>query len=136
MATNKVASMPAWVAYGNAKLQDAARADFKKNAAKMGYPSKDEIGIVDQTTLDISQTLAAIPAAVSGYMHDEKRAFDLPAPDNKTAPATLKVAAIPEKTKTGVVMLGDKKGETYTSTVKAHEEVKVKSRNKDFKVSK
>ena len=84
MATDKLASVPAFVAYGNAKLQAAARADFKKNAAKMGYPGKDEIGIVDQTTLDISNTLAAIPETISGYMHDEKRAFALPAPDKKT----------------------------------------------------
>ena len=136
MATNKMSSLPAWVAYGNAQLQEAARAAFKKNAAKLGYPTKDEIGIVDTATLDISNTMAAIPAAISGYMHDEKRAFDLPAPDKKTAPATIKVVAVPEKTKTGTVMLGDKKGETYTSTVKAHDEVKVKSRNKDFKVTK
>lgn len=133
MATNKVASTPAWVAYGNAKLQEAARADFKKNAAKLGYPSKDEIGIVDTATLDLSNTLTAMSATISGYMHDEKRAFDLPAPDAKTAPATLKVVAIPKKTKTGTVMLGDKKGQKYTSTIDAHEEVKVKSRNKSFK---
>ena len=136
MATNKVASKPAWVAYSNEKLQNAARADFKKNAAKLGYPSKDEIGIVDESTLDISNTLAAIPETVSGYMHDEKRAFDLPAPDKKTAPATLKVVAVPKKTKTGTVQMGPNKGGTYTSTIAAHEEVKVKSRNKDFKSSK
>lgn len=136
MATNKVASIPAWVAYGNAQLQEAARADFKKNAAKMGYPSKDEIGIVDQTTLDISQTLAAIPGAVSGYMHDEKRAFALPAPDKKTTPATIKVVAVEQKTKEGVSTLGKNKGQPYKSVVKAHEEVKVSNNRKDFKSTK
>lgn len=136
MATNKVASKPAFIEYGNENLQAAARLDFKKNAAKLGYPSKDEISIVDNAKLDISNTLAAIPECISGYMHDEKRAFDLPAPDKKTAPATIKVVAVPKKTKTGTVMLGDKKGQTYTSTIDAHEEVKVKSRNKDFKSTK
>lgn len=136
MATNKVASKPAFIEYGNENLQVAARLDFKKNAAKLGYPSKDEISIVDNAKLDISNTLAAIPECISGYMHDEKRAFDLPAPDKKTAPATIKVVAVPKKTKTGTVMLGDKKGQTYTSTIAAHEEVKVKSRNKDFKSTK
>jgi hypothetical protein len=133
MATNKVSSLPEWVQYSNARLQEAARADFKKNAAKLGYPSKDEISIVDNATLDISNTMSAIPGAISGYMHDQGRAFDLPAPDAKTAPATLKVVKVPKKTKTGKIMLGDKKGETYTSTIEAHEEVKVKSRNKGFK---
>lgn len=133
MATTKNSSLPNWVQYSNARLQEAARADFKKNAAKLGYPSKDEIGIVDNATLDISNTMSAIPGAISGYMHDEKRAFDLPAPDAKTAPATLKVVSVAKKTKKGTIMLGDRKGETYTSTVEAHEEVKVKSRNKTFK---
>lgn len=133
MATNKGASTPAWVQYGNAKLQEAARADFKKNAKKLGYPGASEIGIVDTATLDISNTLSAIPGAISGYMHDESRAFDLPAPDAKTAAASIKVVAVPKKTKTGTIMLGDKKGQTYTSTVAAHDEVKVKNRTKPFK---
>lgn len=133
MATSKPFSTPAWVQYGNAKLQDALRADFKKNAAKMGYPSKDEIGIVDETTLDATNTLSVIPATISGFMHDEGRSFDLPAPDEKTAAATLRVDAVEEKTKTGTIMLGDKKGQEYTSTIAAHEEIKVKNRTKPFK---
>ena len=133
MATTKGSSLPCWVQYGNARLQEAARADFKKNAAKLGYPSKDEIGIVDNATMDISNTLSAIPGAVSGYMHDEGRSFDLPAPDAKTAPVTLKVVSVAKKTKTGKIMLGDKKGETYTSTIAAHEEVRAKNRTKSFK---
>lgn len=136
MATNKVGSLPAWVQYSNDKLQEAARADFKKNAQKLGYPSKDEIGVVDSATLDISHTLSAIPGAISGYMHDEHRAFDLPAPDAKTAAASIKVVPVPKKTKTGTIMLGDKKGQKYTSTVKAHEEVRVKNRTKPFKDAK
>lgn len=137
MATNKVASKPAWVQYFNNKdnteLQNAFRADFKANAKKLGYPNKDEISVVDNAVLDMSHTAGVIGGAISGYMASTHRAFDLPAPNAKTAPATLKVAAIPEKTKTGTIMLGDKKGQSYTSTVKAHEEVKVKSHNKDFK---
>jgi len=138
MATNKVASTPAWVAYGNAKLQAAAKADFKKNIGKLGYPTKEEVagGIVDNATLDISNTLAAIPESISGYMHDEKRAFALPAPDKKTAPATIKVAAIPKKTKTGVSTLGQNKGQTYTTTVEAHEEPKIKANRSTFKSTK
>lgn len=133
MATNKPSSLPAFTQYMNARLQDAAKQDFKNNAKRLGYPGKDEIGIVDQATLDISNTIAAMPAGISGYMHDEQRAVDLPAPDAKTAPATLKVVAVPKKTKTGIIQLGDRKGEKYTSTIAAHDEVRVKSRTKEFK---
>lgn len=137
MATNKTSSKPAFIEYGNANLQEAMKADTRKNIIKMGFPNKDELdGVLASTTLDMSNTLAAIPGCISGYMHDEKRAFDLPAPDKKTAPATIKVVAVPKKTKTGIVQMGPNKGSTYTSTIDAHEEVKVKSRNKDFKSSK
>jgi hypothetical protein len=137
MATNKPSSLSAFHAYCKEKennlFQNALRESYKVNAKKLGYPSKDEIGIVDNAVMDGSHIAEVIPTLISNYMHDEKRAFDLPAPDKKTAPATIKVVAVPEKTKTGTVMLGDKKGQTYTSTVKAHEEYKVKSRTKDFK---
>ena len=137
MATNKVASKPAFIEYGNAKYQEAFKADTRKNIIKMGFPNKDELdGVLAATTLDMSNTLAVMPECISNYMHDEKRAFDLPAPDKKTAPATIKVVAVPKKTKTGTVQMGPNKGGTYTSTIAAHEEVKVKSRNKDFKSSK
>lgn len=133
MAENKPASIPAWTKYANDRLQDALRQDFKNNAKRLGYPGKDEIGIVDQSTLDASNTLAAIPGAISGYMHDEHRAFAIPAPDAKTAPATLKVVDVPKKTKTGTIQLGDRKGEPYTSTIEAHAEIRAKSHTKNFK---
>ena len=136
MATSKVYSLPAWVQYGDAKLQEAYRADWKANAKKMNYPSKDELGIVDQTELSCAHTLAAIPGAISGFMKDEQRQFDLPAPDKKTAPASIKVVAVGQKTKTGTKQFGEHKGEEYKTVTKAHEEVKVKSRTKDFKESK
>lgn len=147
MATNKTFSYAAFVEYGNAcinnatgktpEMQAAFRTDLKKAIAKAGYPSKDEIGIIDTISdFDMSATLREVPNLVSGFMHDEHRAFDIPAADKKTAPASIKVVAVDKKVKKGTVMLGDKKGQEYTSTVAAHEEVKVKNHTKAFKTTK
>lgn len=147
MATNKSFSFAAWVAYGNSQinnasgkspeLQAAFRTDLKKAIAKAGYPSKDEIGIIDTIKdFDLSATLREIPSVISGFMKEEGRAFDLPAPDKKTAPATIKVVSVPKKTKKGIIQMGDKKGQPYTSTIGAHEEVRVKNKTGDFKQSK
>lgn len=136
MATNKVPSKPAFIAYGEAKMQEALRADFKANIAKMGYPSKDEIGIVDSTQLTAANTLAAVPGVISSYMRDEARAFALPAPDEKTAPANLKLVDIDKKVSTGTMTFGPKKGESYETVVDAHTEFKVSSNRGDFKHNK
>lgn len=144
MATNKTFSYAAFVNYGNAcinntngktpKMASAFKTDLKKAIAHAGYPQKDEIDIVDTINdFDMSATIREIPNFVSKFMHDEQRAFELPAPDKKTAPATIKVVEVDKKTKTGTIMLGDRKGEQYTSTVDAHEEVKVKNNVKSFK---
>jgi len=137
-------SYAAFVAYGNAcinnangktqELQDAFRADLKKNIAKAGYPSKDEIGIVDTINdFEMGATLRAIPSMVTGFMHDEDRAFELPAVDSNTAAGSLRIASVEEKTREGVIMLGEHKGETYTSTTGAHDEYRVKSNTDPFK---
>lgn len=144
MATIKPFSYAAFAAFGNAcinnatgktpEIQAAFRTDLKKAIAKCGYPTKDEIDIVDTISdFDMSATLHEIPNLVTKFMHDEQRSFDLPAPDKKTAPATIKVVAVEKKTKNGIIMLGDRKGEPYTSTVAAHEEVKVRNNTKAFK---
>jgi hypothetical protein len=136
MATNKSFSYAAFVEYGNKneKMQSAYKADLKKAIAHAGYPQKDEIGIIDTINdFDMSNIMRAIPETVSGFMHDEQRAFELPAPDKKTAPATIKVVAVDKKTKTGTIAFGEHKGQEYKSTVAAHEEVKVKNNVRDFK---
>lgn len=139
MATNKPASGPAFIQYGNARereyFQEALKADYKVNSKMLGYPNKDEIdgGILDNATLSASNTISAIPRLIGDYLHDEHRALDLPAPDDKTAAASLKLVAVDEKTKTGIIQLGDKKGQEYTSTIAAHEEFRVKSKNGTFK---
>lgn len=144
MATNKTWSMSAFCQYGNECLngknkdiQSAFRTDLKKAIAHAGYPSKDEIGVIDEITdFDMSATLSKVPELVSGFMNDEQRSFAIPAADKKTAPATIKIVEIDKKVKTGINQMGANKGQEYKSVTAAHKEVKVKSNTKDFKEKK
>lgn len=140
MATNKSFSFAALAQYCNSSAEtattfkDAFRQDAKKFYAKAGYPSKDEIDILDEIDPDVSNTASVIPAVVSGFMHDEQRSFDLPAPDENTAPATINVVHVDEKTTEGVVTIeGPNKGEKWTSTIAEHDEPKIKVRRNKFK---
>ena len=139
MATSKGFSFAAFANYGNstatpaANFQHAFVQDAKKFYAKAGYPSKDEIGILDEMTPDVTNTISQIPELVVGFMHDEERSFDLPAADDKTAPATIKVVKVPENTTEGTITFGPNKGKKYKSTTKAHEEPKLKIKRDAFK---
>ena len=144
MATEKVFSLAAFCAYSNScfnnttgttpTIQTAFKADLKKAIAHAGYPSKDEIGVVDEINdFDMSNTMSKVPEIISGFMRDEKRAFDIPAANDNTCPASIKVVAVDDKVKTGIIQMGDKKGETYESKIKAHEELSVKNRRDAFK---
>jgi len=143
MATNKPFSFAAFCTYGNAcfndpektpDIRDAFKTDLKKAIAHAGYPTKEEINIVDDINdFDMSATLQQVPKIVSGFIHDEQRNFDIPSSDSKTCAATVKVVAVDEKTKEGIIMLGDKKGSPYTSTIAAHEEISVKNKRDPFK---
>ena len=144
MATNKTFSFAAWVNYGNAcinnttgntpEIQTAFKTDLKKAIAHAGYPTKDEIGVVDTINdFDMSATLSKVPEMVAGFMKDEQRAFEIPAADENTCAAAIKVVAVEEKTSTGTVMFGANKGATYETTTAAHEEIKVSNRRDPFK---
>lgn len=140
MATSKVFSFAALAAYGNSTAAPASNfkhafiADAKKLYAKAGYPGKSEIGILDEMDPDVTNTVSQIPEFVAGFMHDEQRAFDIPAADDKTAAASIQVVHVPEKKTEGVVTIdGPTKGQKWTSTVKAHDEIKVKNRRGPFK---
>ena len=93
--TNKGFSMSAFIAFGNGcinnvngntpDIQSAFKTDLKKAIAHAGYPSKDEIGIVDEINdFSMDNTLGAIPDIVSKFMHDEQRSFDIPAADDNS----------------------------------------------------
>lgn len=138
MADSKTWSLGAFAAYGKstatpaANFQHAFVQDAKKFYAKAGYPSKDEIGILDTITPDVTNTCGAIPELVAGFIHDEKRPFKLPAPDNKSTSATIKLVHVDEKKSEGETKFGDKV-QKWTSVVKAHDEYKVKNNRDDFK---
>lgn len=143
MASTKGFSMAAFIEYGNGKInnvsghdmeiQTAFKTDLKRAIAHAGYPSKDEIGIIDEINdFDMSNTLECVPQIVSEFMADTGRKFDLPAPDSKTCPATISTQYVPEETKTGVSKLGGVEKE-WTSTIAAHDVVKVKNHTKAFK---
>lgn len=140
MATNKSFSFAALAQYCNSSaesatsLKDAFKQDAKKFYAKAGYPSKDEIDILDEIDPDVTNIASQIPNVVSGFMKDEQRSFDLPALDENTAPATINVVHVEEKTTEGIVTIeGPNKGEKWTSTIAAHDEPKLKVRRNKFK---
>lgn len=140
MATNKSFSFAALAQYCNSSagsattFKEAFKQDAKKFYAKAGYPSKDEIDILDDIDPDVTNTVTQIPQLVSGFMKDEQRSFDLPAPDENTAPATINVVHVEEKTTEGVVTIeGPTKGEKWTSTIAEHDEPKLKVRRNKFK---
>lgn len=144
MATNKPFSFATFVAYGNScinntagktpEIQTAFKQDLKRAIDRAGYPTKDEIGVIDEINdFDMSATLQKVPELVAGYMKTEQRSFEIPAADDNTCTATIRVVAVPEKTKTGTIRLGPNAGSEYTSTTYAHEELSVKNRRGPFK---
>ena len=137
-------SMGAFVTYGNnainnlngksSNLQAAFRADLKKNIAIAGYPTKDEIGIIDTiNNFTMENTLKQIPQLVADYMRDDNRKFNLPAPDGSCTDATIEIVHKPTKTSTGVSKMGgvDK---PWESTIKEHDEYSLTNRIDPFKV--
>lgn len=139
-------SMGAFVAYGNSalnnkkgkssNLQEAFRADLKKNIAIAGYPSKDEIGIIDEIdNFTFENTLKQIPSLVSNYMRDENRKFTIPAPDGSCTDATIEIVHKDTKTTSGVAKLGNGKPDIpWESTIKEHDEFAISNRRDPFKV--
>lgn len=140
MATNKSFSFAALAQYCNSSAESATsfkeafKQDAKKFYAKAGYPSKDEIDILDEIDPDVTATASTIPQLVSGFMKDEQRSFDLPALDDKTSDATISVVHVEEKTSEGIVTIdGPNKGQKWTSTIAEHDEPKLKVRRNKFK---
>jgi hypothetical protein len=138
----KIASLSAFVNYANeqinkknSEISTAFKSDLKKAIAHAGYPNKDEIGIVDEINdFDMSGTMGCVGSLIGGYMKSEDRKFAIPAVDKNTAPATISIEAIPEKTSEGTVLFGPSKGKPYKTTTKKHNEVTVSSNRDAFKV--
>lgn len=138
-----VFSMSAFIDYGNAainesknntnaELMSAFRADLKKNIAACGYPSKDEIGVVDECKdLTWDNTLKQVPNLVSNFINDTGRKFNLPAPNDNCASATIDIRTKAEKTKNGTTKLGGTE-KPWTKTIGEHDEFKVSNNTKSF----
>lgn len=107
--------------------------DAKKFYVQSGCPGKDEIDILDSKTPDISNTMAAIPDAIAGYMAETGRKFNIPATSDTMAPATISIVEVPEKTQTRINQLGPNAGKEYTTTTAPHDEYKVKVDRSAFK---
>ncbi len=140
-------SFAAFAEYGN-RLANAANNDFRTATVnfventmngigkQFGYPTtKEELHecLEKYDGYDVSGITDQIPGLVAGFMHDEQRAFDIPAVDNKTCPATIKVVSKDEETKEGTIQFGANKGEQYKTTIEAHEELVVKNNRRPFK---
>lgn len=117
------------------ELQQAFRQTLKAGIKKANYPSCEaELAIIDEITdFDVTPLAEQLPSAVAKYMSETGRALNLPAVDENSAPATLKLIHKDETVNTGIIQMGDKKGESYESTILAHDEYKLKSNNKQFK---
>lgn len=137
-------SFAAFVAYGNnafnnvngntPEMETACKTMLKKNIALLNYPTKDEIGIIDEAkNLDYSPVLEQIPNLVSGFMKDEDRAFEIPAANDNMANASIHIEHVDEKVNEGIIQFGEKKGQPYKSVTAEHDEVKVKNNVKKFK---
>ena len=118
-----------------AEIQTAFRDTLKKGIKRAGYPScEEELGIIDTINdFDVTPMAEQLPNMVMKYMQDESRAINLPAPDGNTAPATLRMVHKEEKTREGIIQMGDKKGDKYTSTTAAHDEYSLKQHTENFK---
>jgi hypothetical protein len=132
----------AFVAYGNKAInggqpaiQEAFKADFKKNLKLAGYPSEMEVknGALDNVTFDMSKTIGQIPNLVTSYMADENAVFKLPSPNpGKVATAVIKPFHFEEKEHTGTTSFG---GETkeYKTITGEYDGYKLKNNTAPFK---
>lgn len=134
------ASMAAFVAYTNAKaneggstLNEAFKKSFIKTVEINNLIPKEERGILDNIEYNVDAIAEAIPQHITEYMRDEDRAFELPAPDERTASATLKLVAKEKETKTGKIMFGPNVGQEYETVIADHNEFAIKNRRDKFK---
>lgn len=142
MNTDKGFSAASWTEYcnkvANKKESDtnkAVKTFVEKTVKQLGYPNKDEAHDIIQgyNDYDLTPIAEVVPNMVSGYMQTEGRTFNLPAPNKTSAAAKIGLRHVDQKTKTGTIMFGERKGQTYKTTVAAHDEYYVKNFAKVFK---
>lgn len=133
-------SISSFVAYGNTQvntpdsnLSKAFRKDVKEAIKLAGYPTKNEIDVIDTLeNLSMKNTLEQVPSLVGNYMKDTENNFDIPSVDGETCAVSIVRTHRDEVTKTGTSKMGGAEKE-WTSTIAAHNEYYVKNRRKPFK---
>lgn len=133
-------SISSFVNYGNDQVNNketalsaAFRKDVKEAIRVAGYPTKDEIDIIDTIdNLKMTNTLEEVPGLVANYIKDTDHDFELPRTDEETVAASISRRHVDEVTKSGVSSMGGTE-KTWTSTVAAHNEYFVKNKRKPFK---
>ena len=133
-------SMSAFVEYTNRKanekgsaLNEAFKASFAKTVERNNLIPKDERGILDNIEYVTDPIAEVMCQHIAEYMRDEDRAFEIPAPDERTASATLKLVAKEKETKTGKIMFGPNAGQEYETVIADHNEFAIKNRRDKFK---
>ena len=133
-------SMSAFVEYTNKKanekgsdLNKAFEKSFRMTVERNNLIPKEERGILDNIEYVTDPVAEVMGQHITSYMRDEDRAFELPSPDERTAPATLKLVSKEKETKTGTIMFGPNAGQEYTTTIDDHVEFAVKNRRDKFK---
>ena len=136
-----VFSVVSYVNYVNDQIENketavsqAFRKDVKAAIALAGYPTKDEIDIIDTVEgLKMSNTAAVIPELVGNFMKDTDRNFEIPAVDDNTTATVIGRVHKDETTKEGVSVIGGERKE-WKSTIAAHTEYFAKNKRKPFVV--
>lgn len=114
-------------------MSTAFRKDVKNAIILAGYPTKEEIDIIDTIEgLKMTNTAEAIPGFIASYMKDTDRDFDIPMADDKTCAASIVRRHVDEITKSGTSNMNGVEKE-WVSTIAEHNEYYVKNRRKPFK---
>ena len=135
--TTKSFSFAAFVEFGNKDLnetpefRDAVHKDMKKMLK--GVIPDNEMDVINDIDVDLSNTLGCMPKLISDFMDKESRAFNIPAPNANTTPATIKIVDKEAETKTGTIQFGANAGKPYTTEIAAHSEFTVKNNRDEFK---
>lgn len=113
-------------------LSQAFRKDVKAAIALAGYPTKDEIDIIDTIEgIKMTNTAGQIQNTVASYMKDQGRTFVIPSTDENTCELVIGRKPVEDKIKEGVSVIGgDEK--PWKCRIKAHTEYFAKNKRKPF----
>jgi len=109
-------------------LSQAFRKDVKAAIALAGYPTKDEIDIID--TIDgikMTNTAGQIQNVIGSYMKEQGRTFVIPATDDNTCELVIGRKPVEDRIKEGVGPAGE-----WKNLIKAHTEYFAKNKRKPF----